>query len=231
MNIRKKLLLLFVFLFAFFAVNIDEVYAAGKCVYEIKDPPRVVNNYTGLARKSITIDVAFVDGSLDTACKSETGFFEGFIDGGCKFDAVSDMFVVDDDVLYCPSNLYLKFEGEENRNDQAVLPAWVAKYAFVSQKNSHPLVFVQAIDGAETYQPGESNGELLPCKKKTEIAAKIMAWTVILMERFQWNSGSCWLYTSAPTPSVRSLGRFPLEKKRLRSCGSRRRRCWNGTME
>lgn len=40
-------------------------------------------------------------------------------------------------------------------------------------------------------------------------------WTVILMEKFQWNSGSCWLYTSAPTPSVRSLGRFHLVREKL----------------
>ena len=52
-----------------------------------------------------------------------------------------------------------------------------------------------------------------------------------LAVRFPWISGGCWRCTSAPILSVRSLGQFPLEKKRLKSCGSRRRRCLNGTME
>jgi len=108
MNIRNKVFLLFVFMFAFFAVNIDEVYAANEsykaeCVYK-------GTTYGDFLDKDIIIkvQVSSSDNSLMMDAYPDDWFANTEIFNGATLTSLPKLFFVYDDVLYCPESVYLR---------------------------------------------------------------------------------------------------------------------------
>lgn len=166
MKNNKMFIYLFVFMFGLLFIGIDGVYAIPKCTYDVEIIIYRSDSDEIKSKEKKQIIITFDGAKIKGEKKSiDPGPLKAKDTGGLADSRISSLFLVEDDVLYCPNSIYLNYTSDSLMEySLSGTPRTDSERDYVF-KTSYLLSDPVVTGGAVLYNPIVNNkNEFLKCK-------------------------------------------------------------------